>query len=111
MEKRLCPLSSRVRFTLFAEQLPALTVKRHDAVIRCDTGMVAAQVWSVLGGALNTARAPECWLPIRIGKPGRLDYWLNSHQLMHILVAIAMTHLHWGATLDYRYYASKPECA
>ncbi len=68
------------------------------------------QVWSVIGGALNTARAPECWLPIKAGKPGRLDNWLNSHQLMHILVAVAMMHLHWGATEDYRYFAASPSC-
>ena len=39
---------------------------------------------------------------------GRFDYWLNSHQIMHILVAMAMLHFHWGAASDYHTFYSSP---
>lgn len=62
-----------------------------------------------MGGAINASRLPERWFtPTAKGKFGMFDYWLNSHQLMHILVTIAMLHLHLGATADY-WYSVSPE--
>lgn len=66
------------------------------------------QVLSATGGFLNTARIPERWLPVKHGKPGLFDYFFNSHQLMHILVVIAMACLYMGATLDQ--YESGAHC-
>lgn len=55
-----------------------------------------------MGGALNALRIPERWLqPADPAVPGPLDLWLNSHQLMHACVALAMLHLHLGAAQDY----------
>lgn len=63
---------------------------------------VAMEVASLTGGLLNVLRIPERWLqPADPLKPAPLDYLLNSHQLMHVLVAVAMWQLHLGATKDY----------
>jgi hypothetical protein len=60
------------------------------------------QVCSLAGGLLNVLRVPERWLqPADPGKAAPLDYLLNSHQLMHVLVAAAMWQLHLGAAQDY----------
>ncbi len=64
--------------------------------------MLCLQVYSLLGGAINMLRVPERWFqPDDPAKPGPLDYWFNSHQIMHVMVALAMLHLHLGATHDY----------
>lgn len=61
---------------------------------------VAMEVCSLLGGAVNAARIPERWFqPKEGGAP--LDIWINSHQIMHVLVAVAMACLHRGAVSDY----------
>ncbi|KAK9815212.1 hypothetical protein WJX72_000048 [[Myrmecia] bisecta] len=71
---------------------------------------------SILGASINIARVPERWFaPAAKGKgesriAGWFDYWFNSHQIMHILVAIAIGHLHWGASLDYRNHMMLDSC-
>lgn len=60
------------------------------------------QAYSLVGGAINALHVPERWLqPADPAKPAPLDYWLNSHQIMHVCVALAMLHLHLGAEHDY----------
>ncbi|KAL2078739.1 hypothetical protein ACEWY4_026424 [Coilia grayii] len=49
---------------------------------------------AALGGLVNVARMPE-----RLS-PGSFDYWLNSHQIMHMLVALSIVYLHWGMMED-----------
>ncbi|XP_064425699.1 progestin and adipoQ receptor family member 4 isoform X1 [Latimeria chalumnae] len=49
---------------------------------------------ALLGGIINVARIPERW------KPGKFDYWFNSHQIMHVLVVGSILHLHWGVVDD-----------
>ncbi|XP_076154989.1 progestin and adipoQ receptor family member 4 isoform X2 [Alosa pseudoharengus] len=49
---------------------------------------------AVLGGLVNVVRMPE-----RLS-PGSFDYWLNSHQIMHMLVALSIVYLHWGMMED-----------
>ena len=42
---------------------------------------------------------------------GRFDYWLNSHQIMHIMVTIGIMNLFWGANDDYLHWeASQGFC-
>ncbi|KAK9807384.1 hypothetical protein WJX73_010328 [Symbiochloris irregularis] len=67
---------------------------------------------TVTGATLNVLRVPERWLQpqVKPRTPGLLDYWLNSHQLMHILVTVSMLQLHRGASIDYAYWASQPQC-
>ncbi|XP_062456874.1 progestin and adipoQ receptor family member 4 [Rhea pennata] len=57
---------------------------------------------AVLGGLVNVARVPERW------RPGAFDYWANSHQLMHLLVALSILHLHWGVAADLHWAAQHP---
>ncbi|XP_068779273.1 progestin and adipoQ receptor family member 4 isoform X1 [Struthio camelus] len=57
---------------------------------------------ALLGGLVNLARVPERW------RPGAFDYWANSHQLMHLLVALAILHLHWGVAADLHWAARHP---
>lgn len=87
-----------LRYTLPAGS-PAAT--RHYFVM---------EVLSLLGGTVNAMRWPERHFQPKPGQPGRFDYWLNSHQLMHILVVIAMAHLHRGATLDFWDFNSGGAC-
>lgn len=66
------------------------------------TPVSITQVCSLVGGLLNVLRIPERWLqPKDPGCAAPLDYLLNSHQIMHLLVAVAMWQLHLGATADY----------
>ncbi|GAB4819451.1 hypothetical protein N2152v2_006497 [Parachlorella kessleri] len=63
---------------------------------------LAMEAYSLVGGTVNALRVPERWFQPRDPQlPGPLDYWLNSHQIMHVMVALAMLHLHLGATHDY----------
>ena len=63
------------------------------------------QVLSASGAVINVLRIPEKWFcsphPRRAGP---FDYWLNSHQIMHILVVWAIWHYHRGACLDYAHH-------
>lgn len=76
---------------------------------------VDMQVLSALGAVVNVLRIPEKWFHdqgaadkgVRVA--GRFDYWLNSHQIMHILVSLSLLHLHWGAAADYHHFVSHPE--
>ena len=67
------------------------------------------QVSGMAGALINVARVPEKWLFAKEGpdarcrNAGRFDYWLNSHQLMHILVVLAMFHKYLGTAAEYRH--------
>jgi predicted membrane channel-forming protein YqfA (hemolysin III family) len=73
------------------------------------------QVLSFSGAIINVLRIPEKWFHDQdaaengVRKAGPFDCWLNSHQIMHVLVALAMLHLHWGAADDCRYFVSHPD--
>ncbi|XP_049759622.1 progestin and adipoQ receptor family member 4 isoform X2 [Elephas maximus indicus] len=49
---------------------------------------------ALLGGLVNVARLPERW------RPGRFDYWGNSHQIMHLLSVGSILQLHAGVVPD-----------
>lgn len=55
---------------------------------------------ALLGGVINISRVPERW------KPGRFDYWFNSHQIMHVLVVVSILYLHWGVVADLQWIAN-----
>ncbi|XP_042202485.1 progestin and adipoQ receptor family member 4-like [Callorhinchus milii] len=55
---------------------------------------VTMDALAALGGLINVGRLPE-----RL-RPGRFDYWLNSHQIMHVLVVGSLLCLHWGVLAD-----------
>ncbi|XP_065582254.1 progestin and adipoQ receptor family member 4-like [Artemia franciscana] len=58
---------------------------------------------ALVGGAIGALRIPEKWFP------GKLDYWFNSHHIMHVLVVIAVIHMHYAAKLDLE-WLSKAQC-
>eukprot|EP00887_Chlorella_sp_A99_P007828 scaffold20.g7828.t1 len=73
---------------------------------------LAMEAYSLAGGLVNAVRLPERWFqPRGEGEPAPLDLWLNSHQIMHVLVAMALLHLHLGASADYREVAGGRPCA
>ncbi|KAL5285134.1 PAQR4 family protein [Megaselia abdita] len=49
---------------------------------------------SILGGAIGAMRIPEKWFP------GLVDYYLNSHNIMHVLVVVAVYSMHQATTSD-----------
>ncbi|KAK1794412.1 hypothetical protein P4O66_011296 [Electrophorus voltai] len=69
--------------------------------IGCGTGSpgslhlyLTMDLLALLGGLVNISRVPERF------SPGRFDYWLNSHQIMHVIVALSILYLHWGMLED-----------
>jgi predicted membrane channel-forming protein YqfA (hemolysin III family) len=73
---------------------------------------LAMEVLSAAGATINILRVPEKWFHSPNHRThGRFDYWFNSHQVMHILVAWAMLHYFYGATADYQYYVSNHNCS
>lgn len=48
---------------------------------------------SVIGGAIGAMRIPEKWFP------GLVDYYLNSHNIMHVLVVLAVYSMHMVSIL------------
>ena len=66
---------------------------------------------SVTGAVVNVKRIPEKWYHVKDPRvAGKFDYWFNSHQIMHILVAWAMMHYGVGAAFDYMHYAQQTQC-
>ncbi|CAO1421552.1 unnamed protein product [Diamesa hyperborea] len=49
---------------------------------------------SILGGAIGAMHIPEKWFP------GCLDYYLNSHNIMHVLVVVAVYSMHQATVRD-----------
>lgn len=69
------------------------------------------QVLTATGAVVNVLRIPEKWYHVKDPRvAGRFDYWMNSHQLMHVLVAGAMIHYSLGAACDYLHHMSQTQC-
>jgi len=67
-----------------------------------------AYVWlqdviAISGGIIGALRIPEKWFP------GRFDFWFNSHHIMHVLVLVAVVHMHNAAKLD-MIWLTNPQC-
>lgn len=68
----------------------------------------AMEAIALFGGVVNVARWPEKWVqPKGKRQAGLLDYWGNSHQIMHISVAVGLLLVHWAMAIDLR-ESSKP---
>ncbi|DBA84039.1 hypothetical protein WJX77_000100 [Trebouxia sp. C0004] len=69
------------------------------------------EVLTCTGAVVNVMRIPEKWYHDKDPRiAGRFDYWLNSHQIMHILVAGAMIHYSLGAACDYLHFMKQTQC-
>ena len=70
------------------------------------------QASSFVGAVVNVMRIPEKWFhdaaAAAQGKrvAGLFDYWLNSHQIMHVMVTISILNLWFAAGNDYQYWAA-----
>jgi hypothetical protein len=49
---------------------------------------------SALGGAIGAMHIPEKWFP------GTVDMYLNSHNIMHVLVVMAVYSMHQATVRD-----------
>ncbi|XP_065365673.1 uncharacterized protein LOC135958706 [Calliphora vicina] len=57
-------------------------------------------VVSILGGAIGAMRIPEKWFP------GLVDFYLNSHNIMHVLVVVAVYSMHKATVKDFEWMES-----
>ncbi|XP_039150897.1 progestin and adipoQ receptor family member 4 isoform X1 [Drosophila simulans] len=56
---------------------------------------------SILGGAIGAMRIPEKWFP------GVVDYYLNSHNIMHVLVVVAVYSMHKATIKDFEWMSTQ----
>ncbi|XP_058799392.1 progestin and adipoQ receptor family member 4 [Phymastichus coffea] len=66
------------------------------------THVVLQDLIAVIGGTIGAMRIPEKWFP------GRVDLLLNSHNIMHVMVVIAVCSMH-AATLQDLAWMIEPE--
>lgn len=55
---------------------------------------------SLVGGVVGAIHVPEKWFP------GQFDMWLNSHNIMHVLVVLAVYFMHHATIADLTWMAS-----
>lgn len=72
-----------------------------------------AEVLSLLGGMINALRFPERLVKPSVKKSapqevGQFDYWFNSHQIMHVLVVLAILAMRSGLKSDCQYLRIHP---
>ena len=82
-----------IRLTSLAEGLPRNTIYYIVLEVLCTIGFIA-----------NTFRIPERWFP------GKLDYYFNSHNLMHISTTLAILAFKTAILMDIEWINSKPIC-
>lgn len=59
---------------------------------------------SIVGGFINTLHIPERWFP------GKCDYLLNGHSLMHVAAFLSVTIGRCGLLIDLEWLAAGPSC-
>lgn len=91
--------------------LPLLAIRVGVLYLRLWMGSGSLEAWRlyalaeglcVIGAVMNGLRIPERFLKSVNQKSdvGLLDYWLNSHQIMHVLVATAILCMRYGLNAD-----------
>jgi len=60
---------------------------------------------AILGGYIGAVNVPEKWFP------GKCDLLCNSHNIMHVLVVMAVYQMHQAATLDLVWMSDSSSCA
>ncbi|XP_028406100.1 progestin and adipoQ receptor family member 4-like [Dendronephthya gigantea] len=65
--------------------------------------IIGGEMIGVLGGIINVSRLPERWFQ------GRVDYFFNSHNIMHIVVLFAPVMSHAGTVMDFE-WMERVEC-
>ena len=64
---------------------------------------MGGEMIGLLGGITNMSRLPERWFQ------GRVDYFFNSHNIMHIIVLVAPAVSHIGTVMDFE-WMERVEC-
>lgn len=59
---------------------------------------------AVIGAAIGALRIPEKWIP------GRLDLVLNSHNVMHVMVVLAVCSMHTATLKDLAWMSDPSTC-
>ena len=77
--------------------------------------MLLAEIMCSAGAAINVLRIPERWLHTRQPQSGLrqaqpLDLWGNSHQIMHLLTAVAMRHMYLSLADEAAFIDRYPDC-
>ncbi|XP_055381472.1 uncharacterized protein LOC129612052 [Condylostylus longicornis] len=99
-QRRLCfalPFTMRVFLTFFR------TLRWVGGNPQALTHVYLQDLVSVFGGAIGAMHIPEKWFP------GSVDLYLNSHNIMHVLVVVAVYSMHKATVSDFE-WMSKIEC-
>lgn len=59
---------------------------------------------SIIGGFINTLHIPERWFP------GKCDYFLNGHSLMHVAAFLSVATGRCGLLIDLDWLTTGPTC-
>lgn len=59
---------------------------------------------AVIGGIIGALRIPEKWLP------GQVDFYLNSHNIMHVVVVTAVWSMHAATMQDINWMMEPTAC-
>lgn len=59
---------------------------------------------AIVGATIGAMRIPEKWIP------GKLDLILNSHNLMHVLVVLAVCSMHAATLQDLTWIINSSAC-
>nr|XP_012148528.1 PREDICTED: progestin and adipoQ receptor family member 4-like [Megachile rotundata] len=66
--------------------------------------IVLQDLIAVVGATIGAMRIPEKWIP------GKLDLALNSHNLMHVLVVLAVCSMHAATLQDLAWMSDPSAC-
>lgn len=58
----------------------------------------------MIGATIGALRVPEKWIP------GRLDLILNSHNVMHVMVVLAVFSMHTATVKDLAWISDPSTC-
>ena len=67
--------------------------------------VIMQDMLAILGGYIGAVNVPERWFP------GKLDLVFNSHHIMHVLVVVAVYHMHMAAQADLVWMSSPDSCS
>ncbi|XP_030370948.1 progestin and adipoQ receptor family member 4 isoform X2 [Scaptodrosophila lebanonensis] len=95
------PWQRRLCFALPFSMRSVLTFLRIQGLVG-GSHMALSHVYlqdgvSILGGAIGAMRIPEKWFP------GLVDFYLNSHNIMHVLVVVAVYSMHKATIRDFEW--------
>lgn len=67
--------------------------------------VILQDLLAILGGYIGAVNIPEKWFP------GKCDRFCNSHNIMHVLVVMAVYQMHQAASLDLVWMSSSSSCS